>query len=69
MMEQNSWSGPDAICSSESRLTGLGFWNGCFFCAKFPENILGQCFHIGVLEMIAIIISLTLWDFISKMRE
>ena len=62
MMEYENWSEPDAICSSDSCLTGCGgFWNGCYFHAKFPDNILSKSLHIGVLEMLAIIISLKLW--------
>ena len=62
MMEYENWSEPDAIFSSDSCLTACGgFWNGCYFHAKFPDNILNQSFHIGVLEMLAIIISLKLW--------
>ena len=62
MMEYENWSEPDAICSSDSCLTGCGgFWNGCCFNARFPDNILSQSLHIGVLEMLAIIISLKLW--------
>lgn len=61
-MEMELWSKPDAICSSDSCLTGCGgFWNGFFYHSKFPENILAHQFHISVLEMLAIIITLKLW--------
>ena len=61
MMEYESWSEPDAICSSDSCLTACGgFWNGRYFHAKFPDSILNQSFDISVLEMIAIIITLKL---------
>ena len=61
MMEYEKWSESDAIFSSDSCFTACGgFWNGCYFHAKFPDNILNQSFHIGVLEMLAIIISLKL---------
>lgn len=62
IMEFENWSKPDAIFSSDSSLTACGgFWNGCYFHAEFPENIIEQNFHISVLEILSIIICLKLW--------
>ena len=62
LMEYENWSKPDAIFSSDSSLTGCGgFWKGCYFHAQFPEFILAQEFHIGVLEILSIIVCLKLW--------
>ena len=62
MMELENWSNPDAIFRSDSCSTGCGgFWNDFYFHTKFPDFILNQNFHISVLEMLAIVVSLKLW--------
>ena len=67
LLEFENWSEPDAICSSDSCLTGCGgFWKGCYFHREFPDNILDKKFHISVLEMLAIIILLRLWGHYFK---
>ena len=61
-IDLENWSKPDSIFLSDSSLTGIGgFWNGCYFHAQFPESIIRKCLHIGVLEILSIIICLKLW--------
>ena len=70
MTEYENWSKPDSIFSSDSCLTGSGdFWNGCYLHAQFPESILRKWLHIGILEILSIIICLKVWGNTLKDRE
>lgn len=62
MMLIEEFSKPDEIFSCDSCLISCGgFWEGHFFHALFPSKIKNKGYHINILEMLAVIISLRLW--------
>jgi hypothetical protein len=56
------WCEPDTILSCDACLEGCGgFWEGNYFHALFPSEILSFNLHIGALEMLALVLCLHLW--------
>ena len=63
MMIMEDWSKPDEILSCDSCLVSCeGFWEGNYFHAKFPDQILAKQYHINILEMLTILVCLKLWS-------
>ena len=63
MMIMEEWSEPDEIFSCDSCLFSCGgFWQGSYFHVKFPDEILDKQYHITILEMLTILVSLKLWS-------
>ena len=63
------WSEPDGVFSTDACLSGGGGWyNKQFFRFKFPQWVLGQDFHINILELMVVVIAVKIWgqDFSSK---
>ena len=59
MMIMEEWSEPDEIFSYDSCLISCGgFWQGIYFHVKFPDEILAKQYHITILEMLTILVSL-----------
>ena len=59
-MDQEEWGEPDGLAASDSCLTGCGsFSEGKFFHTVLPD--LKQNLHINFLELLAIMVTVTLW--------
>ena len=59
-----SWKKPDVLLSTDACLTGCGGWcSGEFFSTGFPPEVVAKNFHINILELLTILVSLRLWSY------
>ena len=63
IMIYDDWSNPDGIFSTDACLTGIGgFCDGIYFHKSFPDFVLNRGWNICILELIAIIVAVRLWN-------
>jgi len=62
MMLEQEWRVPDALFSTDACLTGGGGWcEGEYFRFEFTESIISMEWHINILELLVLLVSVRLW--------
>ena len=62
LIQDSPWSLPDAVLSTDACLSGCGgFYQGRYFHALFPDEILQSAVDINTLELMTLAVALKLW--------
>ena len=63
IMLYDDWSNPDEVFSTDACLSGIGgFFDGAYFHKSYPEFVLEKDWNICILELVAVIVALRLWN-------